>query len=40
MKILTWNMGYPFHRDKHQEAWDYMINDLEELGSGGELWRA
>ena len=29
MKILTWNMGYPFHRSKHKEAWDYLINDLD-----------
>ena len=22
-------MGHPFHRNKHQEAWDYLINDLD-----------
>ena len=24
-----WNMGYPFHRAKHSEAWEYLLNEFD-----------
>lgn len=29
MKILTWNMGYPFHSARHSEAWEYLLGELD-----------
>ena len=29
MKILTWNLGYWQHSSLHDEAWDYLCNDIK-----------
>ncbi|HHT9145643.1 MAG: hypothetical protein Q7J76_10005 [Candidatus Brocadiaceae bacterium] len=29
MKILTWNLGYWQHSSLHDEAWDYLFNDIK-----------
>ena len=29
MKILTWNLGYWQHSSHHDEAWDYLCNDIK-----------
>ncbi len=28
MKILIWNLGYWQHSKYHDEAWNYLCNDL------------
>jgi hypothetical protein len=29
MKILTWNMGYWQYRNEHDEAWEYLIQEIK-----------
>jgi len=29
MKVLTWNLGYWQHSSHHDEAWDYLCNDIK-----------
>ena len=29
MKIVTWNLGYWQHGKYHDEAWDYLCNELK-----------
>lgn len=29
MKILTWNLGYWQHSSHHDEAWDYLCNNIK-----------
>ena len=29
VKILTWNLGYWQHSSHHDEAWDYLCNDIK-----------
>lgn len=29
INIVTWNMGYSFHKHVHAKAWKYLQNEIE-----------